>query len=89
MRNHDLPRGDREEQDEPIVPEPEPEVPLKFSPPHEGEGFGSWLARMDPMPTGATVRKTDEAMAATERGECPFCHGPLNEDGECREESCR
>jgi tRNA(Ile2) C34 agmatinyltransferase TiaS len=46
-------------------------------------GFGS----SGPMPTGATVRKTDVVMARTEKGLCPFCEGPMNEDGRC--DRCR
>jgi hypothetical protein len=45
--NLDLPVGDRDEaDDEPIVPEPEPEVPLTVPPPRKGE-FGQWLKKLD------------------------------------------
>lgn len=44
---------------------------------------------LPPMPTGDTVRKTDAAMAASDRGECPFCYAPIDEEGFCTSEDCR
>lgn len=49
-------------------------------------GFGSTRGSFNgsPMPTGDTVRKADAAMARTEKGLCPSCAKPVNEDGGCR-----
>jgi hypothetical protein len=47
-KEYALPVGDRDEEDErPVVPEPEPEVPLTVEPPRHGEGLGSWLKRLE------------------------------------------
>lgn len=34
----------------------------------------------DPMPTGATVSKTDAAMALTAKGLCPFCKRRMTDE---------
>jgi hypothetical protein len=49
-------------------------------------GFGSTRGS---FPTAETVRKTDQAMARTEKGLCPSCGEPVNEDGKCLREECR
>jgi hypothetical protein len=50
------------------------------------QGFGSTRGN---VPTAATVVKTDAAMAAIERNECPFCWAPLDEEGFCTNQECR
>lgn len=44
---------------------------------------------LQPTPTGKTISKTDAAMAASDRRECPFCYSPIDEEGFCTNQECR
>ena len=58
-KDFDLPRGDRDEVDEPI--RPEPEIPLTVPPPPKGQGLGSWLAGIDAQETrDQMIRRLDQ-----------------------------
>lgn len=45
--------------------------------------------RGDAPPSADAIRRADAAMAATERGECPFCYSALDEEGFCTDKECR